>query len=112
MRKNDFLQIYEEIMKKAEEVKSSVGSVEILANYKIYKSYLKQITQILKDIDDKSDLQDQINDIRNVNENVLKALRDEKDGLFKNIRSNICREHLRKKYDAESQKSSLINKKA
>jgi hypothetical protein len=112
MRKNDFLQIYEEIMKKAEELTSASGSAEVLAKYKIYKSYLKQITQILKEIDDKSEIQTQIEDIRNLNENVLKSLRNEKEGLFKNIRTNICREHLRKKYDAENQKSSLINKKA
>lgn len=112
MRKNDFLTIYEEIMYKAEQVTSASADTDILTKYKTYKSYLKQATQIIKDIDDKSDIQTEINDIKVSNENVLKALMKAKEGLFKNIRTNICREHLRKKYNAKSQNSSLINKKA
>jgi len=111
MRKNDFIHIYDEIIKKAEEVIATDNHIDLLRTYDTYKSYLKQLTQILKDVEDKSDIKKEINSVKEVHNKVVERLVKEKDGLFKTIRTDICREHVRKKYNAKSQKSSLINKK-
>ncbi|WP_148214159.1 hypothetical protein ACMC5U_05210 [Deferribacteres bacterium DY0609] len=97
--------------KKAEAVINAEEHENLIKNYDSYKSCMKQLTQILKEINDKDDLRVEIESVETLHGRVIERLVKEKEGLFKNIRTKICREHVRKKYSSKSQKASLINKK-
>lgn len=112
MRKNDFITITEELIKIGEALIASSSNAEILRKHKTYSSCLKQLTQILSDIEDKTEISGYIEKVEEMNKSVEEKLIAEKNGIFKNIRTGICREHIRKKYNSKSQKSSLINKKS
>lgn len=109
---NDFHNIYDVVMTKAEAFLSSPADSDLLKSYKIYSSSFKQITQILNSLENKDSIRPQIENLLTVHKKVEDRLLSEKDSVFKKIRTTLCREHLKNKYYSKNINKSLIDKKS
>ena len=85
---------------------------DFLQKYEAYSTSLKQLTQILKKIADKEDLKDRIDILLGVHKKVEDRLVKEKECLLKDIRTTICREHVRHKYYSKTIKSTLVDRQS
>ncbi|PLX69817.1 MAG: hypothetical protein C0603_02470 [Denitrovibrio sp.] len=112
MSKINFLQIYNNALKKADEFLNSEMDENFLKRYEAYSTSLEQLTQILKEIENKDEVKSETEKILEVHKKVEDRLISEKDGLFKNIRTLICREHIQHKYYSKSIKSTLVDRKS
>ncbi|PLX71047.1 MAG: hypothetical protein C0602_03165 [Denitrovibrio sp.] len=112
MSKNNFIQMYDNTIKKAEIVLNAPYDDNFMKLYEAYSSSLKQLTQVMKTLDDKQKVSEETKHILDVHKKVEDKLLAEKEGLFKKIRSTICREHIRHKYYSKSIKSSLVDRKS
>jgi len=112
MPKNNFTQMYDNTLKKAELFLNASYDDEFMNLYEAYSSSLKQLTQVIVILEDKEMYADQIKNLLGVHKKVEDRLIAEKDGIFKNIRTTICREHIQHKYYSKSIKSSLVDRKS
>jgi hypothetical protein len=111
MSKYDFLQLFDNTIKKADKFLTSPSDESMLKAYGIYSSSLKQLTQVLKALDDKDEIRPEIEHLLKVHKDVENRLIKEKESLFKTIRSTLCRAHVRHKYHSDNIKSSLVDRK-
>lgn len=112
MSKNNFMQMYDNTLKKAEKVLNAPYDDKFLKLYEAYSESLKQLTQVIKTVDDKEQVSEETKNLLDIHKKVEDKLIAEKDGLFSKIRTTICREHLQHKYYSKSLKSSLVDRKS
>jgi len=112
MSKINFLQIYDNTIKNANEFINSKVDDDFMKKYDTYSSSLQQLTQTLKEIENRDEVKEETENILVLHKKVEDKLVSEKDSLFKNIRSLICREHIRHKYYSESIKSTLVDRQS
>jgi len=112
MSKIEFQQIYNNTKKNAENFLNSDSDQSLLTKYESYSSSLKQLTQVLRQLEDKEEVRDYIDSLLLIHKEVEDRLIKEKESLFKNIRSTLCREHVRHKYYTKSIKSNLVDRKS
>jgi len=104
--------MYDNTIKKADVFLNTPYDDEFMKEYEAYSSSLKQLTQVMETLDEKVQYEDEIKKLLVVHKKVEDRLISEKDGIFKKIRTAICREHIQHKYYSKSIKSSLVDRKS
>lgn len=104
--------MFNNTVKKADVFLESSVQDDFLKKYDTYSSSLKQLTQVLKNIENKDEIREQIDGMLEIHKKVEERLIKEKDCLFKDIRTAICREHLRHKYQSKSIRSTLVDRRS